>query len=53
VNDLVKSGNGTVKILKCNGKWFWNDIQRRSIPIVMAGIQDLIVKGEYPDNLWK
>ena len=52
VNDLVKSGNGTVKILKCNGKWF-GMTYKEDRSDVMAGIQDLIVKGEYPDNLWK
>jgi hypothetical protein len=52
INDLVKSGRASVKILRSSGKWFGMTYKEDRDDVV-AGIQELIGKGVYPHALWK
>ncbi|MDD8025599.1 MAG: nucleotidyltransferase [Acidobacteriota bacterium] len=52
VNDLVKSGQATVKVLPTTAKWF-GVTYREDKPRVMAELETLVQAGEYPRALWK
>jgi hypothetical protein len=52
VGSLIAQGKASVRVLGTTSKWFGitypNDKEG-----VIAGIRELIARGEYPDNLWK
>ena len=52
LNDMINTGKAAVTVLSCQAKWF-GMTYREDRPEVMAGIRELIGKGEYPENLWK
>ena len=52
VNELVKSGEATVKILDCKEKWF-GMTYKEDREMVVAKIRELVDKQIYPDNLWR
>jgi len=51
VNDLVVTGQAKVKVLRTNDSWF-GVTYREDRPQVLESIRQLILKGEYPDDLW-
>jgi len=51
VNALVKSRLASVKILNCNEQWF-GMTYKEDKPMVIARIDELIGKKEYPSKLW-
>jgi len=52
INDNIVSGNIKTKVLKCDSPWF-GVTYREDKPFVQQKINDLLAKGEYPENLWK
>ncbi len=52
VNELVKSGEARVKVLRTNDAWF-GVTYREDRPRVVASIAALVEKGKYPSTLWK
>jgi len=52
VNDQLRSGSATVKILDCKEKWF-GMTYREDREMVIAKIRDLVEKHVYPGNLWE
>jgi hypothetical protein len=52
VNDLVRSGEASVKILDCRERWF-GMTYREDREMVIAKIRELVGKQLYPDNLWR
>jgi UTP-glucose-1-phosphate uridylyltransferase len=51
VNELVRSGKTTVRILDSREKWF-GMTYREDREMVVARIQELVDRQIYPDNLW-
>jgi UTP-glucose-1-phosphate uridylyltransferase len=51
VDDMIKSGKASVKVLKTNDKWYGVTYQEDKEP-VKAGIKALIDRGDYPEKLW-
>lgn len=51
VNDLVRSGQATVKILPTTARWF-GVTYREDKPRVTAELEKLVAAGEYPRALW-
>jgi UTP-glucose-1-phosphate uridylyltransferase len=51
VDDLIKSGNGTVKVLKTEDSWF-GVTYRQDKPIAAGCIRKLTDEGRYPEKLW-
>jgi NDP-sugar pyrophosphorylase family protein len=52
VNELVRSGKATVKVLDCREKWF-GMTYREDREMVVAKIQELVDQHIYPGNLWE
>jgi dTDP-glucose pyrophosphorylase len=52
VNELIREGRATVKVLATKARWF-GVTYRQDLPRVQAGIRDLISQGVYPENLWE
>ncbi|AQQ70856.1 UDP-N-acetylglucosamine diphosphorylase/glucosamine-1-phosphate N-acetyltransferase [Limihaloglobus sulfuriphilus] len=52
VDDMIKSGKATVKVLKTSDKWYGVTYQQDREP-VKAGIKALIDSGQYPRKLWE
>lgn len=51
VDDLIKSGKATVKVLTSSDKWF-GVTYKEDKPFVVESIQGLKDKGVYPEKLW-
>lgn len=51
VNDLIKAGKATVRILDCPDKWF-GMTYKEDRETVVKSIRELIKQGVYPENLW-
>ena len=51
VNTLVKEGRATCKVLRTTSKWF-GVTYKEDRPLVIEGIRERIVAGEYPEKLW-
>ncbi len=51
VNDMVRSGQATVKVLPTTARWF-GVTYREDKPRVMAELEALVRAGEYPRSLW-
>lgn len=51
VNDLINSGEATMKVLTCDAQWF-GVTYKEDKPEVEAKIRALIRQGEYPAKLW-
>lgn len=52
VNQLVNSGDTTVKVLESKEKWF-GMTYREDRDMVISKISELVTNGAYPDNLWR
>jgi NDP-sugar pyrophosphorylase family protein len=52
VDELLKAGKATVKVLKSSDRWF-GVTYKEDKPFVVESIKALKEKGEYPDVLWK
>jgi dTDP-glucose pyrophosphorylase len=52
VNEIIKSGKASVKILPATDKWF-GVTYREDKPLAVQNISEFIKQGVYPDNLWK
>lgn len=52
VNDLIKSGEASVRVLSSRDKWF-GMTYREDRPVVIHNIRELVRSGAYPENLWK
>ena len=52
VNKLIKEGIATMKVLSSDAKWF-GVTYKEDKPAVVAKLNELIVAGKYPANLWK
>ena len=52
VNSLIGSGVATMKVLTCDSQWF-GVTYKEDKPDVVAKINALIAKGEYPAKLWE
>ena len=51
VNNIINSGEATMKVLTCNAQWF-GVTYKEDKPDVEAKIRGLIRAGEYPAKLW-
>lgn len=51
VEDLMKSGQMTVKVYNTDALWY-GVTYKEDKPSVMAGLRDMIARGEYPAKLW-
>ena len=51
VDELLKAGKATVKVLKSSDRWF-GVTYKEDKPFVVESIKALKGKGEYPDRLW-
>jgi len=51
VNELIRNGHATVKILDCREKWF-GMTYKEDRDVVVRSIRELIKKGIYPEKLW-
>ena len=51
VEDLMKSGELTVKVYNTDAVWY-GVTYKEDKPAVMAGLRDMIARGEYPAKLW-
>jgi len=51
VNDLIRTGAARARVLRTNAPWF-GVTYREDRPFVVAGIRELIARGEYPEQLW-
>ena len=51
VDELLKAGKATVKVLKSSDRWF-GVTYKEDKPFVMESVKALKEKGEYPDKLW-
>ena len=52
VDDLIKEGKATVKVLNSNDKWF-GVTYKEDKPFVVSQIKALKESGKYPEVLWK
>lgn len=51
VNQLIQTKKASVRVLSCNEKWY-GMTYKEDREVVVAGIRQLIKKGEYPEKLW-
>jgi dTDP-glucose pyrophosphorylase len=51
VNELIRSKQATVRILKSNDKWFGMTYKEDRLTVVKS-IRELVRTGVYPENLW-
>ena len=51
VEDIMKSGDLSVKVYQTDAVWY-GVTYKEDKPAVMAGLRDLIARGEYPAKLW-
>ena len=51
INNLIKTGEATVKVLKSEAQWF-GVTYKEDKPITVKQINNLIKAGVYPKNLW-
>jgi UTP-glucose-1-phosphate uridylyltransferase len=51
VEDLMKSGDLSVKVYNTDAVWY-GVTYKEDKPAVMAGLRELIARGEYPAKLW-
>ena len=51
VEDLMKSGDLSVKVYQTDAVWY-GVTYKEDKPAVMAGLRELIARGEYPAKLW-
>ena len=51
VNDLIKTGTASVRILQCDEKWF-GMTYKEDRGAVVKSIRELVRIGVYPENLW-
>ena len=51
VDELIKKGISTFKVLHCDAKWF-GVTYKEDRPFVIAKLQALVDAGVYPANLW-
>jgi len=51
VNQLIQTKKASVRVLSCNEKWY-GMTYKEDREVVVAGIRQLIEKGEYPEKLW-
>ena len=51
IDELIKSGDGKVKVVETNEQWFGLTYKEDKI-IVKAKINELVKKGKYPTKLW-
>ncbi|MEP6467385.1 MAG: sugar phosphate nucleotidyltransferase [Parafilimonas sp.] len=49
---FIQSGKGKVEVIPTSAKWF-GVTYKEDAPVVLASVQHLVEKGEYPENLWK
>jgi hypothetical protein len=52
VNKVINEGTATMRVLKTTSDWF-GVTYKEDKPMLMAKIEELIVAGEYPRNLWE
>lgn len=52
VGELLAENKATVKVLRCDAKWF-GVTYAADKPVVVAALKDMTDKGLYPDGLWK
>ena len=52
VGEAMHEGNSEVKVYSTNAKWYGVTYSEDKEKVV-AGLRNLIDKGEYPDGLWK
>ncbi len=52
VNNLIKSNQADIKVLKSTAKWFGVTYQEDK-PVTIKRVKELIKQGVYPENLWK
>ena len=52
VNNLIKSGEATIKVLTSSAQWFGVTYQEDK-PVTIKQVEKLVKKGVYPENLWK
>ena len=52
VNELIKSGKATVKVLDTTSKWF-GVTYAADRPAVVEKFDELHANGEYPQNMFK
>ena len=51
INDCIKSGKGTVRVLPTNDRWF-GVTYKEDKPVVVESIRKLIAEGVYPEKLY-
>ena len=51
VNKVINEGTASMRVLKTTSDWF-GVTYKEDKPMLMAKIEELIVAGEYPRNLW-
>ena len=51
-NAVIAEGSGTVKVLRCDARWYGVTYQN-DLPGVLAAIQNMKDTGEYPEYLWR
>ncbi|MGI6086562.1 MAG: nucleotidyltransferase family protein [Kiritimatiellia bacterium] len=51
-DELIREKRATLRVLETSEKWF-GVTYKEDKPIVAAGIQQLIARGDYPAQLWK
>lgn len=52
VNNLIKKGEATVKVLESKAQWF-GVTYKEDKPFTIKKINELVKSGVYPENLWK
>ncbi len=52
VNNLIKTSEATIKVLKSDAQWFGVTYQEDK-PATIQKVAELVEKGVYPENLWK
>ena len=52
VNKVINDGTATMRVLKTTSDWF-GVTYKEDKPMLVAKIEELIVAGEYPRNLWE
>ena len=52
VNKVINEGTASMRVLKTTSDWF-GVTYKEDKPMLMAKIEELIAKGEYPRNLWE
>lgn len=52
VNKLIESNTAEMKVLRSGAQWY-GVTYKEDKPMLMASIEQMIAKGQYPRNLWK